>query len=191
MSGVTRSIGRSTRCSLGLVLALAGCAGGLGDPATRAELGNIRLSNVVPKSSPKSMIAAFERYCLDTGGDAARAGAALRASDYVEVPERGSDGLRSWVVDDRRPAVMVGHGVQSGACAVAVSPRTGQTEAVQRLVADRLGGARGLSPDRVGRGVEQAWATADGAVVFTRRGRLPDTEPYYMLGVLHGRGAGA
>ena len=85
---------------------LAGCAPGAGQGPEALELANIAESNIVPKSSPAQFARAFERFCLDTPAEARAE--TLRAADYVPfAPVRASSRVRTFVVDDRRPAVML------------------------------------------------------------------------------------
>ena len=145
------------------------------------ELANIYADNVVPKSTPARFVAAFERYCLDHDGTGLDA--ILRADDYVPVPRRAGAKVQSWVVDDRRPAVMLLD--DRAGCSVAAEARTGQTTEVQALVARRYPGARSLDPTDVGRNVEQAWAVPGepGVILFTQRIGTPHTPSRLILGI--------
>lgn len=161
-------------------LALGGCASAAGTPE-RLELANMNPGNVVPKSSPAQLVAAFERFCLDT--DAAAAPAALRRSDYVEVPRRTGGMVRSFVVDDRRPAVMLSDAGR--ACAVAAASRTGQTERLRGMITRRFPGATPVDPARIGAQTEQAWVVpgARGGIVFVQRLTAPAQPSRLILGI--------
>lgn len=172
--------------SLAALLALllaAGCAAPTVPPDT-AELRNIRDSNIVPKSPPARLAATFETVCLDGPTDPNAAAAALRSMDYVEWPGAG-DGMRSFVVDDSRPAVMLD--AAGRACAVAAQARTGQTERLRRLIADRFPAARALPPPP---GTSEAWATGDGGTITLRR-TAPPGRPAELLVLRLRPGAGA
>ncbi len=142
--------------ALAAVVSLAGCVGANDDStiAERRELGNIRPWNVVPNASPRTLVATFKRYCLDGPADAARAAAMLRSASFV--PQGGwVGGLRAFVVDDSRPQVIISD--DGRGCAVSALSRTGQTQALTEMIADRLPQAQALGP--TGRAVEQVWAT--------------------------------
>ena len=123
------------------------------------ELANIRPWNIVPLSSPARLVGTFEKVCLDGPTDPDRAAAALRAMDYVEVPGPGP--IRSFAVDDNRPAVMI----SATACAVGARSRTGQTERIRAMVATRYPQAEGF----IARGIEQGWRLPSGDAIALRR----------------------
>jgi len=162
---------------------LAACVGGTPSPEAY-ELANIYADNVVPKSTPARFTRAFERYCLDdtTGEIDAR----LRADNYVPVPRRDDARVQSWVVDDRRPAVMLLDG--GAGCSVAAEARTGQAAGVRALVARRFPGATPIDPATVGADGEQAWAVPDktGSILFNQRIGTPHTPSRLILGILRG-----
>lgn len=160
-------------------MTVAGCIAGDTTPET-LELANMNPANVIPKSSPAQLVAGFERYCLDTAPAAVPA--ALRGSDYVEVPRRAGGRVRSFVVDDRRPAVMLSD--DGRACAVAAASRTGQTERLRAMVARRFPGAVPVDPARIGSRTEQAWAVpgAAGGIVFVQRLTAPAQPSRLILG---------
>jgi hypothetical protein len=162
------------------ISALSACMGAAPSPETY-ELANIYGDNVVPKSTPARFVAAFERYCLDHDGSGLDA--VLRADDYVPVPRRADAKVQSWVVDDRRPAVMLLDG--NSGCSVAAETRTGQTAEVQSLIARRYPDAAPLDPTDVGRNVEQAWAVPGepGVILFTQRIGTPHTPSRLILGI--------
>lgn len=149
-----------------LVLALAACAPAPDTPEA-FELANIRPGNVVPKSSPAQMVAAFETYCL--AATPAQARAALRRGDYVQVARPTGAQFDFYVVDDRKPAVALHDGAAGSFCATTAEARTGQSNRVEDFVAARFAGARPVDPGRIGPGVERAWQTAGGDILYTRR----------------------
>jgi len=165
---------------------LAGCAGGgvgrgAGGPEG-FELANIDDANILPKSSPAQFVGAFARFCLDTA-DADRPGA-LRGADYVAFGRaRSASRVRTFVVDDRRPAVMLGGG---GDCAVAAEARTGQSARAARLIAERFPAARPIEPGGLGPNAETAWLSRPGGpVIQTLRQIRPGQPSRYMLALVH------
>ncbi len=155
------------------------------------ELANIRHSNVVPKSSPSALVAAFRKFCLDGPRDPAALAAKLRAADYVAVPEDRATGVTAFVVDDQRPMVLVADDGRS--CAVGAVARTGQTARIRAMIAQDFPAATPLDPTRVSPNTELAVATGTaagrgaGAVIFLQR--LAPTLSYsrLILGISHSR----
>ena len=148
---------------------LAGCVSPVPGPGAGAdafELANLRPSNIVPKTAPARLVAGFETACLDGPADPDRAAAALRKADYVETRTRPGARTRGFVVDDSRPAVLIG--VEGRSCAVAAKARTGQTERIRAMVARRYPRAQTLDPARFGPRTESAWTTGDGLIVLNR-----------------------
>lgn len=161
---------------------LAGCAGGGAGGPEGFELANIAESNIVPKSSPAQFVGAFARFCLDTA-EADRP-AALRGADYVPfAPVRAASRVRTFVVDDRRPAVMLWGG---GNCAVAAEARTGQSARTARLIAERFPAARPVDPARIGPSIEAAWLSRPGGpVLATFRIVRPGMPSRHALAILN------
>ncbi len=158
------------KIALAAIVSLGGCTAKL--TSDEYELRNMKPSNIVPKSSPKALVASFERFCLDQGSRA-ETRAALRASDYVPVPDPVA-GMQVWLVDDLRPAVLL----NDSDCVVMAQSRTGQTERVKTLVADRFPQARPVS----GSSFENLWSQ-DQSLIFTRR-VTPNAAPsQFMLGI--------
>ena len=148
---------------------MAGCVGPVPGPGAgpdALELANLRLSNIVPKTAPARLVAGFETHCLDGPADPDRAAAMLRKADYVETRARPGARIRGFVVDDSRPAVLIGTDGQS--CAVAAKARTGQTERFKAMVARRFPQAKALDPARIGTRSERVWDTGDGLIVLNR-----------------------
>jgi hypothetical protein len=146
--------------------ALAACVAGPGAGPDALELANLRPWNTVPATAPAALVASFERVCLDGPTDPDRAAAALRAQDYVETRRRPGALTRGFVVDDPRPAVLLG--MDGRSCAVAAKARTGQTERIRSMVARRFPGAQAVDPARIGIRTESAWSTGTGLVVLNR-----------------------
>jgi len=169
-----------------LVLMVSACAPAASpDRAEALELANIRETNIVPKTSPARLVAHFTDYCVETRADPARVRAKLRAADYVEVPSRASSPVRSFVVDDSKPAVLL---MREGlGCAVAAESRTGQISRIERMIASDFAQAMPVDPRRLGRSVERAWAVSgpvDG-VIFVQRINAPGQSSRLILGIKH------
>lgn len=167
----------------GLLLAagLSACGGPWS--AEEFEIANMRSSNFVPKSSPGSLVATFERHCLDRLAEPMTIGPSLLAADYVRVPPSMARGGELYVVDDRRPSVMVERTPGRTSCAVAVSSRTGQTARARRMVERRFPGAVPLPP--WGR-MEAMWRVGPGGrtLLFLGRDGTPSTPASLILGAI-------
>lgn len=152
--------------ALALPLLLIGCT--TASTPEAMELANIRPWNIVPNSSPARLAGSFALYCLDAPADAARVAAMLRAADHVEVPARSPRAIRSFLVDDNRPAVLLA--ADGRACAVAAKSRTGQTARITALIRQRFPGAVPLAAAQLGPAAESGWALGPGeGVVVLRR----------------------
>jgi hypothetical protein len=90
----------------------------------------------------------------------------LRKADYVETRARPAARTRSFVVDDSRPAILLG--VDGRSCAVAAKARTGQTERIRAMIARRYPDAQAMDPARIGPRTESAWSAGDGLIVLNR-----------------------
>ena len=165
---------RGVGAAMLLSVPLSGCMADLS--ADDYELRNMNPDNIVPKSSPKAFVAAFESFCLEPQSRAS-ARAKLRASDYVPAP-RKLGAMEVWVVDDRRPAVLL----NDTDCAVLAESRTGQTGRVNALVGDRFPEATPVTDSRF----ESLWQV-DGAdrrtLIFTRRIQPNQPQSQFMLGI--------
>lgn len=151
--------------AVALAAAVAGCVP-LHDTPEARELFNLRPWNAVPASPPARLVGVFAQVCLDGPRDPDAAARALRAMDYVEAPAVGDDAMRSFVVDDSRPLVMLAPG--GGGCAVAARARTGQSARLAALVAQRFPAARPVAPAALWPGADLAWDTgaAQGLIVL-------------------------
>lgn len=177
--------GRRAVARIGFALfALAGCQ----TPATSSpeliELSNIRPSHIVPKSSPAQLVTAFRRYCL--AGSLAAARQALRKSDYIQKPRRAGAAVDSYVVDDRRPAVMLSGTADRFNCVVLAQARTGQTSRIEDFVDTEFPKAAETDPGRIGARTERAWLAGGrtGGIIYTRRAGPRITPQYLMFGIL-------
>jgi hypothetical protein len=164
-------------------LALGGCATQRPGPDA-LELANLRPWNAVPATSPARLVSTFERVCLDGRQDPEGAAAALRAMDYVEAPRRRGSAARVFLVDDARPAVLIG--AEGRSCALAARARTGQATRIATMVARRFPGARMVEPARIGPRTEAAWATPGGGLIVLNRVILPGRPSELLLIRLRG-----
>ncbi|MBC7156659.1 MAG: hypothetical protein H5U20_03985 [Rhodobacteraceae bacterium] len=153
------------RVLLAGALAVAGCGPARDSPEAR-ELYNLRPWNAVPASAPARLVGVFEQVCLDGPRAPDAAARALRAMDYVEAPAVGDDAMRSFVVDDNRPLVMLAP--DGRGCAVAAEARTGQSARLAALVARRFPDARPVDPATIAPAAALAWdtGTAQGLIVL-------------------------
>jgi len=134
---------------------VAGCIGPeLGPDA--AELANIRESNIVPKSSSTAFIRAFDKFCVKGAQAPAAKEALLRDAGYVPL-RRVRNGVRSFVSDDRRPAV----NFSDSLCMVQSRSRIGQTNRVRRYVQDTFPKAVALGSGSGGHTFEETWMVTD------------------------------
>ena len=154
------------------------------------ELANMRPSNVIPKSSPRQFVSTFEQFCTDMLDTPDRRDALLRAADYVPTTSRPRNGARLYLVDDRRPAVIVIASPGSIGCTVMAEPRTGQTDEVRRWVAREFPAATARAPSQVGPGgaAEEVWTFPTGAgqlgSIFTMRDGPFEPDPQYTISVV-------
>lgn len=145
---------------------LGACVAGPGAGPDALELANMRPRNTVPATSPARLVASFETFCLDGPAAPDRAAAALRAQDYVETRRRPGAATRGFVVDDTRPAVLLG--VDGRSCAVAAKARTGQAQRIAAMVSRRFPGAKAVDPARISPRTESAWSTGNGMIMLNR-----------------------
>lgn len=169
--------------ALALSALLAGCT--TASTPEALELANIRPWNIVPNSSPARLAGSFARYCLDAPADAGKAAAMLRAADHVEVPARTPRAIRSFLVDDNRPAVLLA--ADGSACAVAAQARTGQTARITALIRQRFPGAVPLTAAQLGPEAESGWALGRGEGVVVLRRVLKPGRPSELI-VMRQRG---
>jgi hypothetical protein len=150
------------------------------------ELANMRLSNVVPKSSPAALVRSFEQFCLSQKRMPVDIKAALRSADYVEAPSVEPNGTTAFVVDDRRPMVILGDDGQL--CAVGAQSRTGQTARIHRMINRRFPEAQVLEPASVSNNTEYAVRThgAHGDIIFLQRIAPFVTQSRLILGIRRG-----
>ena len=160
---------RTTPVALALTTALlASCGTGPTAGPGAIELANIRPWNIVPKSSPRQLITAFRRYCLADTQTQARA--ALRSSDYVKTRNRGG-GIETYVVDDRKPAVMLTRNAGGSGCAVVAAARTGQNNRFADFVVAEFPKVVPVDPRRISARTENAWLAAgpSGGILYVQR----------------------
>ena len=162
-----------------IALALSACTTEPQSAADIAELGNMDYEHGMPKSSPRQLVSTFESACLDGARDLASAEPALRSAGFVPLARRPGRPV-VFVSDDKRPAVAISRNGQF--CVVAAEARTGQTAAINALVAKRFPQAAAVSPQSLDRTVEQAWQVADG-ILFTSRSGAASYHSQLMLGI--------
>ncbi|MFK7870538.1 MAG: hypothetical protein AB8B58_15025 [Roseobacter sp.] len=155
-------------------LTLASCGTSGLSPADRSELDNMWRFNQAPKSDPSQMVAAFDRFCVNT--PRASAETALRRVGYVPLPEK-TPGAQGWVVDDSRPAVAISDKM----CVVRAKSRSGQTSRFTDYVARAFPQAAPTDPALLGEAVEAAWRVAGPALVATERRRDVDFFVYTLI----------
>lgn len=175
---------RATRVAAGLagLMALSGC---LASTADEVELSNMRLWNAIPKSTANQFVTAFADLCAAPIKSGAAFEATLRAADYVPTGRPDARGTQVFLVDDRRPAIMVRDTTGVRACGVAARARTGQRQRVNDDISTIFPGAREVPADRV-EGAEQVWldTRAPGRVIFTSRDTGGLTGGGYRLSVI-------
>jgi hypothetical protein len=108
------------------------------------EYANMSSSNVIPKSSPAAFEKAFDSFCLAGGSSFASISAKLRKSDYIAAPKRVQNQQTAFVVDDKRPMVVLSD--DGRFCAVVAQSRAGQSARIQRFISARFPKARPLPP---------------------------------------------
>lgn len=173
----------ATICALPLA-AISSCGPATPVDPTIFELANIHPANIVPKTSPAALIKAFDEFCVERIDAPDTIPAALIAVDYVAVPGPGGGRPDVFVVDDRRPLVMLMPGPDTDGCAVAAEPRTGQSQRVRTYMATRFPEAVPVDPARVGPTAEAAWHLRDRqAVIFVLREGAPSTPGRIVLGI--------
>ena len=164
---------------LAVVMALGACSADPLDSDT-LELATMRDSNIIPKSSPGQLRRVFDRFCVKGTGNPDALDTQLRAASYVPM-RRGQTAAartsRLYVVDDRRPAVIVSDRI----CGVRAISRTGQTEEINSYITNAFPKARPMATDRLNRDVEQAWQIDDGIIATTRNRWIGNRSAFTVL----------
>jgi len=179
-SMATRAFGWLTMMALTMISACTSAV----NPQQAAEVENIRANNVIPKSTPKALIAGFSRFCQDNIRDLAALPAKLNRADYVEIRAPGQ--FRTYIVDSKQPAVSFKASGKTAHCFVAAEARTGQASAIERYVAAEHPGARELDPVTSGLPAERVWLLPDLAptLVYLRRFGSIHGTPRLALGII-------
>lgn len=161
---------------LGLLalLALTGCSDAAQPQADRLELATIPHWKEVPKSSPSQFVRTFERFCANRSAGMAAMDATLRKAGYVPKVAASARRPAIYVVDDRRPAVVVGERI----CGVRAVSRTGQTERMNRYVAAAFPEARPVGTQGFSTDVEQVWQIEGGMIATTRNDWVGNRSAY-------------
>lgn len=143
------------------------------------ELSNLDVRNIAPKSSPAAMARVFKDSCPHGPQGFAAAEAGLRKAGFVPMP--GDGGMVAFVSDDRRPMVLVNRNGRS--CAVGAMARTGQTDRLRRLVAERFPKAVAVDVAALGQpGLEAAWRIEDG-ILYLQRVASPFNSSRLIFGI--------
>ncbi|MCV2888051.1 hypothetical protein [Ruegeria aquimaris] len=149
-----------------MAVTVSGCVQqGTGPDA--AELRNIAPWNIVPKSSPAQLVTAFRQFCVEAPASRSAQEGKLRNASYVPTAPRNGNKPQVFLVDDRRPAIVV----SDTTCMARAYARTGQTEKMNDYVASAFPDARPVSPDSLPKTFEQAWSVnlPDAAIIATER----------------------
>lgn len=152
------------------------------------EIAGILPSNVLPQSSPASLLRTFRKVCVDSDG-VAQMEAALRSSDYVEVPARRrtrSPETRFFVVDTTAPLVGITIDEKSTLCTVSAGSRTGQTNRFEDFVAEIWPEATPLAATAISPSAETAWALDSESknIAFSLRDGPPSKPATYTIAIL-------
>ena len=156
-----------------VALAGAGCSEAVTTDPDQAELRNIYHVYGVPKSSPSQLVNTFSAVCVDGPASRADKEETLRDLSYVPVREWVPGESQLFVVDDRRPAVVLTQKM----CMALAEARTGQSERFEDYVESSFKGARPLNAESFARNIERAWqvdAPRPGIVASQR-------EPYQAI----------
>jgi hypothetical protein len=154
---------------------LAGCSSSA-PSADRLELATIHPGYVIPKSSPRQLVAGFDRYCVKTPGNPEAKETALRDGGYVPTNTTNGKTRRVFVIDNKRPAIAIG----SDMCMARATSRTGQTNAVSRYIAATFPEATPMDTSDLTIDVEQAWAV-EGGILATARNRWSGNRSSYSV----------
>lgn len=180
LSGHNAKGARAALVGLTSAAVLAGCSVD-GISPDQAEVNNMWEVYKVPKSAPAAFVGTFDRFCTNGVSSRSDLDRSLRAAHYVPLQAKPRQGVRVYVVDDRRPAVAVSDTM----CLVQAKSRTGQTDLVRRYVADVFPDARPTDASQLGRDVEQAWVLPDNRIVATQRTDTTGVWSRYALILFH------
>ena len=158
------------------LVSLTGCSSAMPDADT-LELATIKHWKEVPKSHPTTFVKAFDRFCTNRPEGMAAMDTLLRQANYVPKPQVNPGGPTVYVVDDRRPAVVVNDTV----CGVRATSRTGQTERVRRYISETYPNARPVSTEPFSSDVEQAWQIPGGMIATTRNDWVGNRSAYSVV----------
>ncbi len=101
----------------------------------------------------------------------------LRAASYVPKVQGSAKRPALYVVDDKRPAVVV----NAQTCGVRAISRTGQTDRVNRYVAETFPDAKPLNPSQFSNDVEQVWSIPGGIIATTRNDWVGNSSAYTLI----------
>lgn len=169
---------RPRQAARGIALACATIFAGCSPEAPtadRLELATIWPGNVIPKSTPRELVTAFDAVCVKTKDPAAQENA-LRNAGYVPTNTTRGKARQVFVSDNRAPAIAISRDM----CIARATARTGQSNAVGRYVAATFPDARPLDSDDFSVDVEQAWDVG-GSILATARNRWVGNRSSYSV----------
>ncbi|MEO0370734.1 MAG: hypothetical protein AAF231_04680 [Pseudomonadota bacterium] len=176
--GWDKSAFESVACKAGIGLlaglSLAACST-QAPSADRLELATIWPGNVIPKSTPRELVSAFDAVCVKTNGPATQE-TALRNAGYVPTNTTRGDVRQVFVIDNRAPAIAISDTM----CIARATARTGQSNAVARYVTDTFPSAKPMNREDFSVDIEQAWAIP-GGILATARNRWVGNRSSYSL----------
>ncbi len=157
--------------------------GGLGACSSEApdadtlEQATIWPGNVIPKSTPRELIATFDRFCVNGPGGVEAKETALRDAGYVPTSTTAGEARQVFVIDNRAPAIAISPNM----CIARSTARTGQTNAVNRYVSDTFPAAQQTDTSQLPVDVEQAWAIPGGILATARNRWLGNRSSYSVI----------
>ena len=182
--GLDRDCGPRVGRSSGAFVALV-CAVGCTQTPEQIEMANMKPSTVIPKVSPKKLIASFKNYCVDRIDQVSSIPAHLRTIDYIEAEPWSFDGIRTFVVDDSKPMIRVKTGAIPQ-CVALAEARSGQTASVDRFIQKQYPDAIPVSAEELGTPVEKVWKISETpeALIYTHRYNQPFPKSQFALGII-------
>jgi len=164
---------RKRAAAVSVMLTAGGCVATTSD---EIELRNVDWWKVIPKSSPSQLVNAFDRYCFAADGSTAHA--RLIDDDYVQVPKRGE--INNYVVDSKKPLVMLSGSGSAYGCAVAAEARTGQRNKMITYIEGRSDKSVPVSTTSNG---DTFWQLDANSIAFVKRSGPIGQPPQILIGV--------
>ncbi|MEO0774673.1 MAG: hypothetical protein AAFZ04_16005 [Pseudomonadota bacterium] len=131
---------------------------------------------MIPKSTPRELVTAFDAFCVKTNGTAAQE-ATLRNAGYVPTNTTRGEVRQVFVIDNRAPAIAISDTM----CIARATARTGQSNAVGRYVAEAFPTAQPLKRDDFSVDIEQAWAIPGGILATARNRWIGNRSSYSVI----------